>query len=110
MKKEYLSPDELPQDDKFHTELFVEKEQELKELLEQVNLDVEHIHINKEKQVFEATVFATLKQIDQLKDRKIQYSVYENLSEIGRMRQKEVGKGDRFDGGKISPKGLGIKK
>jgi hypothetical protein len=110
MKNRYLKEGELPPDDKFHTEFFVEKELELKELLEQLNLDVEHIHINKEKQVFEATVFATLKQIDQLKDRKIQYSVYENLSEIGRMRQQEVGKGDRFEGGKILPKGLGIKK
>jgi hypothetical protein len=35
--------------------------------------------------------------------------VHENLSKIGRLRQKEVGKGDRFKGGKIPPKGLGKK-
>lgn len=35
--------------------------------------------------------------------------VSENLSEIGRQRQQEVGQGDRFEGGRIPPKGLGQK-
>ena len=33
----------------------------------------------------------------------------ENVSEIGRQRQAEIGKGDRFEGGRIAPRGLGKK-
>jgi hypothetical protein len=33
----------------------------------------------------------------------------ENVSELGRQRQKEVGVGDRFKGGRVVPRGLGEK-
>jgi hypothetical protein len=33
----------------------------------------------------------------------------ENVSALGRARQAEVGKGDRFEGGRQPPRGLGIK-
>ena len=33
----------------------------------------------------------------------------ENVSALGRERQKEVGKGDRFEGGRVAPRGLGEK-
>lgn len=33
----------------------------------------------------------------------------ENVSALGRQRQAEVGKGDRFMGGRIAPRGLGKK-
>jgi len=32
-----------------------------------------------------------------------------NVSAVGRERQKEVGRGDRFEGGRIAPQGLGDK-
>jgi hypothetical protein len=34
----------------------------------------------------------------------------ENVSALGRERQAEVGTGDRFEGGRIAPKGLGQKR
>lgn len=39
------------------------------------------------------------------------YSVQkgENMSALGRERQKEVGVGDRFQGGRVTPRGLGSK-
>lgn len=33
----------------------------------------------------------------------------ENVSELGRQRLKEVGEGDRFEGGRVTPHGLGDK-
>ena len=33
----------------------------------------------------------------------------ENVSALGRERQKEVGEGDRFEGGRVAPRGLGEK-
>ena len=33
----------------------------------------------------------------------------ENVSELGRQRLKEVGEGDRFEGGRVTPHGLGNK-
>lgn len=35
--------------------------------------------------------------------------VGENVSEAGRQRQAEVGTGDRFEGGRVVPRGLGAK-
>ncbi len=34
----------------------------------------------------------------------LEHEIKENMSKIGRERQKEVGKGDRFKGGEIAPK------
>jgi hypothetical protein len=35
--------------------------------------------------------------------------VIEDATKVGKARQKEVGRGDRFKGGKIAPRGLGRK-
>jgi hypothetical protein len=35
--------------------------------------------------------------------------IEKNLNEIGGERQKEIGKGDRFEGGKVRPTALGRK-
>jgi hypothetical protein len=37
------------------------------------------------------------------------FEIIEDLTEVGKQRRKEVGKGDRFEGGKIAPRGLGKK-
>ena len=39
----------------------------------------------------------------------LEISVGRNASEEGRARQKEVGQGDRFGGGKVAPRGFGEK-
>ena len=74
----------------------------------QRGLDIDHSHPSREKPL-EIEAFLTQAQVDDLKKEGWDLRVRENLSEIGRERQKEVGKGDRFQGGKIAPKGLGKK-
>jgi hypothetical protein len=37
------------------------------------------------------------------------FEIIEDLTEVGKQRRKEVGKGDRFEGGKIAPRGLAKK-
>lgn len=47
--------------------------------------------------------------LDRLKRSKVSFEIIEDATEVGRQRQKEVGKGDRFEGGKKVPRGLGKK-
>lgn len=54
-------------------------------------------------------VFATKERIRELQDAGYKVETGENVSEIGRQRQKEVGEGDRFEGGRVAPRGLGEK-
>ncbi len=48
--------------------------------------------------------FLTKAEINTVNKLGLEHEVQENMSKIGRLRQKEVGKGDRFKGGKIAPK------
>jgi len=54
-------------------------------------------------------VYATEERIAQLQAAGYQVERGENVSASGRERRSEVGKGDRFDGGRIAPRGLGEK-
>jgi hypothetical protein len=54
-------------------------------------------------------VFATDAQIEKMRAAGWQPEVKENLSETGRLRQREVALGDRFKGGRMPPLGLGKK-
>lgn len=54
--------------------------------------------------------FASDDQVRRLEEAGYRVEVGENLSEVGRRRQAEVGTGDRFEGGRVAPRGLGIKR
>jgi hypothetical protein len=54
-------------------------------------------------------LYATKERIRELQDAGYKVETGENVSELGRQRQKEVGKGDRFEGGRVAPRGLGEK-
>lgn len=54
------------------------------------------------------TFHLTQSQIKELAKDGYAAEVIDNVSEIGRERQKEVGKGDRFDGGRIPPEPRGL--
>ena len=54
-------------------------------------------------------VYATEERIGELRAAGYGVERGENVSAIGRDRQADVGKGDRFEGGRIAPRGLGIK-
>lgn len=47
--------------------------------------------------------------LDNLREAGGFFEIIENATEVGKERQKEVGRGDRFEGGKIAPRGLGRK-
>jgi len=54
-------------------------------------------------------VYATEERIRELRAAGYRVEVGENVSELGRQRQKEVGEGDRFKGGRVTPRGLAEK-
>ncbi len=54
------------------------------------------------------TYYLTQAQIKTLRKAGYEPEVMENVSTIGRERQAEVGKGDRFEGGRIAPKSRGV--
>lgn len=47
--------------------------------------------------------------LDKLKKSGWDFEIIEDATKVGKERQKEVGRGDRFEGGKILPRGLGKK-
>lgn len=98
-----------PYDDVFDVLLFAPNLETLTSLLKKFPMDDGPIEINPKTKAVEAHFFIDEKQIDQLKKDGWKLEVLRNLSEVGRLRQKEVGKDDRFKGGKITPKGLGKK-
>lgn len=54
-------------------------------------------------------LFVSEAQIEALRDRGLHVEVFSNQSERARLRLDEVGEGDRFEGGKVAPAGLGRK-
>ncbi len=80
-------------------------------LLNKFDLDVgcrPHLHATPDGTGI-LSAFATTDRIRELESAGYVVEVGENASELGRRRQEEVGKGDRFEGGRIVPRGLGEK-
>lgn len=95
--------------DVFRVELYVPDRESLAQLLQQRPLDVGPSQLSPEGREFEVTIFVNEEEIATLREEGWRLEVHENLSEVGRSRQKEVREGDRFEGGRIPPKGLGTK-
>ncbi|MEH6471239.1 MAG: hypothetical protein V7752_08315 [Halopseudomonas sp.] len=102
------SPKKLP-GDRFLTVLYASDRDCLARLLRNEILDVGPIQSRADADEIEVHLYVDTSKIQLLKKAGWKLEVRENLSEIGRKRQKEVGKGDRFDGGRIIPTGLGKK-
>ena len=58
---------------------------------------------------FSLIAYANESKIRQLRAAGYKIDQGENVSALGRERQKEVGRGDRFEGGRITPQGRGEK-
>jgi hypothetical protein len=54
-------------------------------------------------------LFVTRAQIDELKAESIEVEIESNESARAREAQADIGEGDRFEGGKIPPRGIGRK-
>lgn len=98
-----------PERDAFLTVLYAPDRESLARLLRKEILDVGPMHTQPDSKEVEVHIYANEEQIEKLKEYGWRLEVRENLSEVGRKRQKEVGKGDRFEGGKVPPRGLGKK-
>lgn len=98
-----------PESDVFLTVLYAPDRESLAHLLRKEVLDVGPMHTRPDSKEIEVHLYADEEQINKLKKDGWKLDVRENLSEVGRKRQREVGEGDRFEGGKIPPKGLGKK-
>jgi len=95
--------------DLFRAVLRAPSRERVTELLRKRSLDVGSMRRLRGAKEVEVILFVTRKQAEEIKQEGWQLEVFENLSAVGRSRQQEVGKGDRFEGGKVPPKGLGKK-
>jgi len=59
---------------------------------------------------FEITLYTTPEEAKKIKALPYRYEVDDNYGKVLKQRQKEVSKTDRFQGGKIKPEGLGVKR
>jgi hypothetical protein len=98
-----------PERDIFLTVLRAPDRESVARLLRTETLDVGLMRTRPDSPEVEVHIYADDARIKKLKKEGWKLEVHENLSEVGRKRQKEVGKGDRFKGGTIPPKGLGRK-
>jgi hypothetical protein len=80
--------------------LYAANRQVLAQFLLNRLLDIGPLRESPETREIEVELFVTEEQIAQLKKDGARLEVHENLSEVGRNRQKEVGRGDRFEAGK----------
>lgn len=105
----YKSPDDTPPD-KYRTEITVTSREEVRALVRDRGLDLVQTEVLDAGKRFRLIFFLNQEEIEQLRADKFQPDVGENVSELGLKRQTEVAQGDRFDGGRIAPKGLGVKR
>ena len=100
--------DALP--DLFEVRITVSQD-EFTRLIENIPLDLgcrPHIEMNPDG-TGTVQAFASEARIRELEAAGYRVEQGENVSAVGRVRQREVGTGDRFQGGRVTPRGLGIK-
>jgi hypothetical protein len=84
---------------------------EFEELMRKYRLDLgcrPHVELNADG-TGTVQAFASAESIRDLETTGYKVEQGENISAVGRERQKEVGSGDRFQGGRVVPRGLGRK-
>lgn len=95
--------------DIFHVVLVAPNRRVVTELVTKHMLDLGPLNPRPETGELEVHLFAPQRQIEALRTEGWKPQVRENMSEEGRQRQQEVARGDRFQGGKKPPRGLGKK-
>ena len=96
--------------DLYEVRITVSRE-EFEKLMQKFPLDLgcrPHIEMNPDG-TGTVQAFASAERIRELEAAGHKVEQGENVSEIGRERQKEVGSGDRFQGGRVIPRGLSRK-
>ena len=99
-----------PLPDLFEVRITV-SQQEFAELMEKFPLDLgcrPHVEMNPDG-TGTLQAFASEERMRELEAAGYRLERGENVSAVGRERQQEVGTGDRFQGGRVTPRGLGRK-
>jgi hypothetical protein len=97
-------------DDRFAVKVKGNKEQ-INQLLREGDIDIgDHPNVADNRDgTGSLDAFLTSRQIETLRADGYEINIGDNLSEQARVRLAEVGEGDRYDGGRIAPEGLGRK-
>jgi hypothetical protein len=96
--------------DLFEVRITVRRE-EFEELMQNFPLDLgcrPHVELNVDG-TGTVQAFASAERIRDLETAGYKVEQGENVSAVGRERQKEIGTGDRYQGGRVIPRGLGRK-
>jgi hypothetical protein len=103
-------PDEERDGDIFAVRAVVSEDQAL-ELLRRGDLDYgDRAHFDREPDgTGRLDLFMSREQIEGLQSEGIEVEIVNNQSARSRERMAEVGEGDRFDGGRVPPSGIGRK-
>lgn len=99
---------ERPPADKYSVSIIINEQKEAPPLVRERGLDLVRTEILDDGKRFRLTFFLNEEEIKDLRKSGYSPEVGENVSELGLKRQTEVAKGDRFDGGRVAPKGLGV--
>jgi hypothetical protein len=59
---------------------------------------------------FVVTLYATLAEAQKIAALNYRHEIDENYGDVLQQRQQEVSRTDRFQGGKVKPEGLGVKR
>jgi len=95
--------------DKYRVSIIISSREQARVLVRDKGFDLVQTQVLDDGKRSRLTFFANEEEIKVMQDGGYSPTVGENVSEAGLKRQTEVAKGDRFDGGRIAPKGLGRK-
>lgn len=97
--------------DVVQVKVFVPDQAALKEVLSAGNFSLDCNNPQRDQSGdFVITLYGPKAETDKLKNLKYRLEVDEDFGAVLEERQKEVSTKDRFEGGKVKPEGLGIKR
>jgi hypothetical protein len=97
--------------DVVQVKVFVPDQEALKEILSAGHFSLDCATPRRDESgEFVITLYGPKAETDKLKNLKYRLEVDENFGAVLEERQKEVSTTDRFEGGKVKPEGLGIKR
>lgn len=101
---------DAPPADKYQVSIDIKDPKEAQPLVRERGLDLVQTVILEDGKRYRLIFFLNKQEIAELEKGGYELEVGENVSEQGLKRQTEVAKGDRFDGGRVPPEGLGVKR
>lgn len=107
-KSETRKRHKRPPADKYRVVIEIARREEAQPLVRQRGLDLVQSEALEDDKGFRLTFFLNDDEIEELRKSGYSLDVGENVSELGLKRQTEIGKGDRFDGGSVAPRGRGV--